>query len=163
MINIENTKIVLLDFDDTLCIHENHQGDEDDSIYNKNILKIGIDTWSNCSPNIHLKRFMEECIKRNIKLGLISATMSYPHMKAKNDWVLDNYGIELENYCVGTYEGKVKIMIAISDAFNIPREQILIIDDLYENLERAAKNGFMACTPMEIVNYIETERIINNL
>jgi hypothetical protein len=76
-------------------------------------------------------------------------------MQAKEKWVLDNYGIQLDNYCVGTINGKIEIMKAISSAFNINRENIMLVDDIWDTLDKATAEGFSACTPMEIVNYIE--------
>lgn len=157
MINLENTKVILFDFDDTLCIHEEHQSNEEQKrIYNKNVLKEGIQAWSG-KPNIHMKKFMKECEKKNIQMGLISATVSVKHAKGKHDWVLMNYGINLENFCVGTFENKLAIMFAIADAYNIPKSQIMIVDDYWENLERAANAGFTVCSPMEVVNFVEEE------
>lgn len=159
MINLDNTELVLFDFDDTLCIHRNHKDTEEgEHKYNVNILRHGEFTWKDCDISIHMKKFMQKCNEKDIRMGLISATMSYLHSQAKHDWVLENYEIDLENYCVGTFEGKLKMMLAISDAYSIQRERILIVDDLYENLGRAANNGFSACTPMEVVNYIESDK-----
>lgn len=153
MINIDNLKLALFDFDDTLCIHKNHQTGSEEEYFKK--ILLGQNAWETCETNIHLKYFMEELIKRNIKLGLISTTVSFKHMEAKQKWVEQNYGIKLENYCVNTFENKLMMMKAISNAFNILPEEILIVDDLYENIERAANNNFQACTPIEVVNYVE--------
>lgn len=49
------------------------------------------------------------------------------------------------------------MMLAISDACSIQRERILIVDDFWENLERAANNGFSACSSMEVVDYIYSQ------
>ena len=65
------------------------------------------------------------------------------------------YNIELENFCVGYAEGKIEMMNAIHSAYGYDKNEILIVDDLYPTLEKAANEGFQACTPMEIVNYIE--------
>lgn len=157
MINLDNIQLVLFDFDDTLCIHKDHRSSEvKDLQYNINVLRIGADTWNDCDTNPHMKLFMDICADKYIRMGLISATMGYIHSQAKHDWVLSKYGIDLENYCVGTFENKLKIMQAISLAFDIPKNRILIVDDLYENLVRAANDGFQACNPMEVVNYITT-------
>ena len=155
MIDLEKVKMVLYDFDDTLCIHEDHSSSKDsDAEYDVRVLKDGYKAWPNARPNSHMGMFMQKCKEHSIRQGLISATVSYQHDVAKHEWVCHNYGIALENFCVGTFEDKLRIMIAISTAYDIPREQILIIDDLYENLERAANNGFMAATPMEVVNFM---------
>ena len=160
MIDFNLIKFVLFDFDDTLCIHKKHSSNsQDDLEYDKKVLLMGSRAWNNMDKSIHMQKFMNVCKKKNIRMGLISATCSFQHSQGKHDWVFAQYGVDLENFCVGTFEDKLRIMIAISEAYEIPRNQILIVDDLWENLERAANNDFMACSPMEVVNYIE----INNL
>lgn len=97
---------------------------------------------------------MKLCVDANIRIGLISATMSFKHMKGKADWVNETYGYELENCCVGTPEEKIDMMIALSEAYEIPRNQILIVDDYWLTLERVVNAGFMTASPMEVVNFI---------
>jgi beta-phosphoglucomutase-like phosphatase (HAD superfamily) len=159
MIDLDNVDFVLFDYDDTLCIHSKHEESKEfRRNINARILKEGIKAWDDCKPNNHMRKMMSECKERGIRMGLISTTLSCCHMMGKHDWVLAEYGVDLENYCVGSYEGKVTIMIAISDAFNIPRKRILFVDDSHSNLEAAFEAGFMVCTPMEVVNYIEERK-----
>ena len=156
MINLNNVKIVLYDFDHTLCIHSYHDCSNDTTHeYNIEVLLHGKDAWSDCKLNMHMKKFIEECNKRGIRQGLISATHSYKHASAKNDWVKTNYGIELENFCVATADDKIEMMNSIADAYKYSRDEILIVDDYWYTLEKAANNYFQACSPMEVVNYIE--------
>lgn len=155
MINLDNIQFVLFDFDDTLCIHLDHTDTlEGEARYNNNILEFGHLTFAHCTVNRQMKQFIDICKDKNIRMGLISTTLSFKHMQAKNDWVFFNYGVNLENFCVGTFEGKLQIMQAISDTYKIPKDAILIVDDFWENLGRAANAGFQTCTPMEVVNYI---------
>lgn len=154
MIDLSKVKVVLYDFDDTLCIHKNHQC-FDANTYNTDILLYGPETFKMCKPNSAMKEFMNLCKSKNIRQGLASHVLSVKHADAKNKWVKKEYGIELEDYCVGHAEGKVEMMNAIHSAYGYSKDEILIIDDLYPTLEKAANEGFQACTPMEIVNYIE--------
>lgn len=164
MINLTNIKIVLYDFDHTLCIHTYHNASNDTTHeYNVSVLLKGKETWAtgkevwnNCNTNKHMKEFMELCKTSGIRQGLISATHSYKHASAKNDWVLDRYGIELENFCVATADDKIEMMKAIATAYKYENYEILIVDDYFAILENAANNNFQACSPMEIVNFIES-------
>lgn len=88
-------------------------------------------------------------------MGLISVALSFKHMEGKSQWVAKQYGVELENYCVGNAENKLRIMKVISHAYSIPSQSILLVDDYYENLDRAANAGFSTCTPMEVVEFVE--------
>lgn len=150
-------KLVLFDFDDTLCIHEEHGDSPEEQMgYNKRVLTEGAGAWSNLMPSRHMGALMKICAGNNVRMGLISAAMSFAHMKGKADWVKKAYGYDLENYCVRTPEAKVDMMIALSEANEIPRDQILIVDDYWLTLERAANAGFKSASPMQIVNFIES-------
>lgn len=156
MIELDKVKVALWDFDDTLCIHYHHGSSKEETHkYNLNVFKYGTKAWDGCKPSKTMKGFIDVLKEKGIKQGLISATTSAKHMNSKVEWVLENYGIELENYCVSSFEEKLEMMITIADALSIKREEILIIDDYWENLERAANNGFQACSPMEIVLMFE--------
>ena len=85
---------------------------------------------------------------------MISGTECYIHSVNKERWVKDHYDINLENYCVCSQDMKLAIMIALAEASHYENEEILLVDDFYRNLERATDHGFQACTPMEVVNYI---------
>lgn len=157
MIIIDNLKLILYDFDHTLCIHKYHDSSDDTThSYNVDVLVNGKEAWSHCTTNKHMKEFMELCKEKGIRQGLISATHSYKHASAKNDWVLDKYGIELENFCVAKADDKIEMMNSIADAYYYERYEILIVDDYFAILENAANNNFQACSPMEIVNFIES-------
>lgn len=97
---------------------------------------------------------MNSAHNKNIRQGLISGTTCYIHMKNKENWVKKNYGITLENFCVRSQGMKLGIMIAIAEAFGYKHDEILLVDDLYKNLERASDNGFQSATPVEIINYV---------
>ena len=158
MLVLENVKIVLYGFDDTLCIHKFHESDYDsEHLYNIDVLLHSNKAWSTCKPSIHMKKFMDLCSKKNMRQGLISSAMSFKHSIGKCEWVKDKYGIELENFCVGTFEAKFNMMLTIADAIKYSRDEILIVDDFWESLERAANNGFQACSPMEIVDFVTNE------
>ena len=161
MIDLKNLKLVLYDFDDTLCIHKYHEDNDDlDHLYNINILVGGSEAFNDGSISLFMKKFIDVCSRMNIRQGLISASLSYKHFEAKNEWVRRNYDIQLENFCVGSARGKIDMITAIADAYCFDKNEILIVDDFWETLEKAANLGFQACTPMEIVNYISEREFV---
>lgn len=153
MLNLENLKLVIYDFDETLCIHTNRKSGLDID-YDSQVV-AGKSAWDTCNPNKSMKQFIDICKKRGITQGLISATLSYQHMHLKNEWVKENYDIELENYCVGHPEDKIKMLRALSVGLGLNKDEILIVDDMYSTLSSAANEGFQSATPMEVVNYID--------
>lgn len=140
-------KLVLFDFDDTLAVHEGHLSCSK-LTYLTCIHSDNADPWKETKKNVHL------CIKNNIEIGLISATTSYTTGKRKEEWVLDNYGIACENFCVGDSEQKIIEMQALANARRLDNSKIAIIDDYYKTVESAADARFVDCTPLEIVNFI---------
>lgn len=154
MINLDALKIVLFDFDDTLAIWNTHKCGEDDAEYVRTVLDFGTLTWQQCKPNKQMKQFMQMCKDKNIRMGLISKTCTVLHMHGKQQWVKENYGFELENFCVSEMPFKLEMLKGIEKAYGYQRDEIAIIDDFYEHTTNAANNDFCAYTPMEIVNFI---------
>lgn len=158
MIKNENLKVVLFDFDDTLCIHNRSTHHSDEEYYESLIHSSEWWTKIGCEPNKHMKEFMLLMKSQGTRLGLISQTDSYIHMIRKNEWVQTNYGIELENFCVACNVSKVNMMISLNKAYNIRRNKILLVDDKESILCEAVNNGFQAASPMEVVNYVTDEK-----
>lgn len=51
------------------------------------------------------------------------------------------------------------MLIAIAEAFDYARDEILLVDDVWDNLERAADNGFQSATPVEVINFVEQHKL----
>lgn len=155
MINLDNVKLILLDFDDTLCIHSKHF--EEDTKYTQYSLTQALKGETvyndNYKPNLQLKVFLHYCVGKGILLGLMSKIDSYIKGTIKLKWVKDNYNVELENFCVSSFDMKLNMLKSISEAYNLKNNEILIIDDYWETLEKAEYNGFQAASPMEIINW----------
>ena len=156
MLDIKKIKIIMWDFDDTLCFHSDHTSplDEFDTEYNVGVL-LGKDVYSTCTMNYTIKRFIDYAKRENKRQGLISGVDCFIHAKNKENWVKEHYGIELENYCVSSQEMKLGMLIAVAKAFGYARDEILLVDDMCSNLERAANNGFQAASPVEVINFVE--------
>ena len=152
MVNLDKVKLVLWDFDDTLCIHTDHTSakDEFDTEYNVKVLR-GEDPYTECFVSEELMTIMHDLERRGVRQGLISATRGYVHAKNKEMWVREKYGVQLENHCVSNSHMKLGMLLAIAEADGLNREEILIVDDYYENLTEAADAGFQAAAPLEMI------------
>ena len=160
MIDVRKIKIILWDFDDTLCFHSDHSSPEDvfDTECNVGVL-LGQNVYSACSMNNSIKRFIDYAKHENKRQGLISGVDCFIHARNKENWVKEHYDIELENYCVNSQEMKLGMLIAIAEAFDYARDEILLVDDVWDNLERAADNGFQSATPVEVINFVEQHKL----
>ena len=155
MLNIDNVKLVLFDFDDTLCIHKK-TNNYDKKTYNVEMINGNISYWEHCNSTINkqMKTFMNECASKGIEMGLISAVDFACSADNKIKWASEKYGHILKNYCTGSTEAKKRMIGALMDAKRLNPNQILFIDDLYSNINDAVELGVQVAIPMEIVNYI---------
>ena len=160
MNKLENLEMVLFDFDDTLCIHS-HRSDSYEELMEYlsciNSDKTFPESWNNAKPNLQLKKFMDYLACKNISMGLISGVQDCKTAERKLKWVKENYGYLLENYCVSSQEQKIIELKVLAKVNRLHANQIAIIDDMYSNLEKAESEGFIALSPMQVVNLFNEE------
>ena len=155
MLDFMKVKLALFDFDDTLCIHTVRPQVRDEVAYDVDIM-CGKDPWPDGIVPQSMGGFVRMLDARSIPMGLISATNGFGRMKAKQEWVESHYGVHMDNYCVGTADRKLEMLAALQRRYApIGRGELLLVDDLYSTLDEAAKEGYMACSPMEIAWYME--------
>lgn len=155
MNKLENLKMVLFDFDDTLAVHsQGHRISDHLMKYMINVHSGSKELWNTSKPNLQLKKFMDYLACKNISMGLISGVHDCKAAERKIEWVKENYGYSLENYCVSSQEQKMIELSTIAEVNGFHKNQIALVDDYYENLGNAEKMGFTTFSPMEIVNLV---------
>ena len=108
MNKLENLKMVLFDFDDTLAVHsQGHRISDHLMKYMINVHSGSKELWNTSKPNLQLKKFMDYLACKNISMGLISGVHDCKAAERKIEWVKENYGYSLENYCVSSQEQKM--------------------------------------------------------
>ena len=155
MNTLENLEMVLFDFDDTLCIHSHRSDSYEELMEYLSYIHSGETfpkSWNKSKPNLQLKKFMDYLAYKNIPMGLISGVRDCKSAEIKIKWVKENYGYLLENYCVSSQEQKIIELKVLAKVNRLHENQIAIIDDLYPNLEKAESEGFIALSPMQVVN-----------
>lgn len=157
MLDLNDIKLAVFDFDDTLCIRKRHNPVSRQDMYEE-ALSLGISSFDDCDYSRHMLMFIKMLEDKEISLGLMSWCEYFSLMKDKAEWVHRSYGVEMENYCVGARECKVVMLKALSRVKHIRESQILLVDDNYSTLEEVAKEGFQCATPMEVVEFIEDVR-----
>lgn len=150
MWTVDDLKVVCFDFDDTLCIHSERVG--------KGMFKYlcsmhaDNDYWKDSEANLQLKLFMDYLHAQGTKMCLIGGVDSFKEAERKVQWVKEKYGYSLENCCVSKQELKVVELEAIAELGGFYKKQIALVDDMYQNLEKAESEGFVALSPMQVVN-----------
>lgn len=155
MNKLENLEMVLFDFDDTLCIHSHRSDSYEELMEYLSYIHSGETfpkSWNESKPNLQLKKFMDYLAYKNIPMGLISGVRDCKTAERKIKWVKENYGYLLENYCVSSQEQKIIELKVLAKVNRLHENQIAIIDDMYSNLEKAESEGFIALSPMQVVN-----------
>lgn len=140
MNKLENLKMVLFDFDDTLAVHsQGHRISDHLMKYMINVHSGSKELWNTSKPNLQLKKFMDYLAYKNISMGLISGVHDCKAAERKIEWVKENYGYSLENYCVSSQEQKMIELSTIAEVNGFHESQIALVDDYYENLGNAEK------------------------
>ena len=156
--NLENLEMVLFDLDDTLAVHsQGHRISDHLMKYMINVHSGSKELWNTSKPNLQLKKFMDYLAYKNIPMGLISGVHDCKTAERKIKWVKENYGYLLENYCVFSQEQKIIELKVLAKVNRLHANQIAIIDDMYTNLEEAESEGFVALSPMQVVNLFNEE------
>ena len=162
MVDLTNIKLAVFDFDDTLCIHPKHgYTDKDELELELRVYKDETSPWSKHSKSRHMQEFINSCIEKKIHMGMMSLAPSFKHSERKIHWIKENYGVDMENYSVGNREDKLRLLKVLAQTFNIEHNKIMLVDDRSDTLNEAAKNGFVAVSPMQVVNYIESRGSVN--
>lgn len=148
-------KYAAFDFDETLCIHTGHKQMTDDAFFEENVACVARTcNFPDGRISTPIQQFMLRLEDRGIPMGLISATKFFVRAEAKRVWVEENYGVELQQICVAESTDKVNMLKYIAAANGFQNHQILIVDDYYAVLHAAAAEGFMAMSPVEVVEAV---------
>ena len=141
-----------IDFDDTLAVHNwteeplTHNSVDDyaqlwvGGRYNKFIVPLNMQLIC-----IMLKRF-------NVDMYTLTHEESSLALQYKQDFVEEHYRNMFKGVVTSsTSIGKVDIMLGYCKAFNIPKAEVLIIDDKIDTILSAKEAGFVTMTPQEIM------------
>ena len=117
-INLENIKIVIFDFDDTLAIHKDkdfckHRRESEDKYlgYYLNAYKYPNNFFDDIEPCIKsevLYNFINNLRNKHIKIYCLSGMRFSFHLKAKQSFINKYYGDDIEVISTASQETKVE-------------------------------------------------------
>ncbi|MDO4967362.1 MAG: hypothetical protein Q4E70_01175 [Candidatus Saccharibacteria bacterium] len=144
-INLDNFKVVIFDFDNTLALHQDRNFFETreksaDHFYNYflNAYKyphIFFEKIEPCIRSEELYNLTLELRKKGIKMFVLSGMRSSFAIKAKEDFVSYHYGPDIEVFGVANQSLKVEGVILISKLVNCNINEILFIDDREDTIK----------------------------
>ncbi len=158
--NIENIKVVIFDFDDTLAIHRDkdfdiHRNESEDkrlgyyltAYQNPDTFYEEIET---CDKSEILYNLIQELRNKNIKMYCLSGMKFSFHFKAKQNFINKYYGNDIELVSAGTQQLKLDAIKIIAKANNCSLDEIIFIEDLEETIESLKENGINAINVNDI-------------
>ena len=160
-INLDNIKVVIFDFDDTLAIHKDkdfckHRRESEDKYlgYYLNAYKNPDIFYEDIEPCIRseiLYNFIIKLRNKKIKMYCLSGMKFSFHLKAKQTFINKHYGNDIEVISSATKELKIDGVKIIQRFENCNIEEILFIDDRQDVIDLLNNNGIKSI----LVNNIE--------
>lgn len=162
-INLDNVKVAIFDFDDTLAIHKDkdfliHRGESEEKRlgYYLNAYQ-NPDTFYEyiepCMRSEVLYNFINDLRNKNIKMYCLSGMKFSFHLKAKQNFINKHYGDDIEVISASTQELKLDGVKIIQRLNNCNLEEILFIDDRSDVIDLLNDNGINSILVKDIENY----------
>lgn len=150
-INLNNIKVVIFDFDDTLAIHKDkdfckHRRESEDKYlgYYLNAYKNPDIFYEDIEPCIRseiLYNFIIKLRNKKIKMYCLSGMKFSFHLKAKQSFINKHYGEDIEVISTSSQELKLKGVKIIQKINNCNLDEILFIDDRQDVIELLTQSG----------------------
>lgn len=149
-IHLENIKVVVFDFDDTLAIHTDkeyckHRRENEDKYLNYYLNAYQYpdhfyEDIEKCSKSEVLYHFIVDLRNKGIKMYCLSGMKFSFHLKAKQSFIDKHYGNDIEIISTATQELKVDGIKIIKKINDCKLEEILFIDNRKDVVEFLNKN-----------------------
>ncbi len=150
-INLDNIKVVIFDFDDTLAVHKDkdfckHRRESEDkylgyylnAYQNPNTFYEDIET---CIKSETLYNFIIHLRSKGIKMYCLSGMKFSFHLKAKQSFINKYYGDDIEVISTASQELKVDGIKIIQKLNDCKLQEILFIDDRQDVIDILRNNG----------------------
>ena len=159
-VNLNNIKLVIFDFDETLAIHKDSDFTKHRSETEENFINWYYNAYTNperfydeiepCVKSEVLYNFVNDLRSRNIKMYCLSGMKFSFHLKAKQAFVNKYYGKDIEVISTSLQELKLKGVKILQKINNCNLNEILFIDDKSDVVELLNQNGIKAINVEDI-------------
>lgn len=150
-IDLNNIKIVIFDFDDTLAIHKDKDFSKHRMESEEKRLAYYLNAYNNpntfyeeiepCVRSGILYNFIDKLRNKNIKMYCLSKMKFSFHLKAKQSFINKNYGNGIEVLSVASKKLKFDGVKVIQRINNCNLNEILFIEDLQDTIDYLNSNG----------------------
>lgn len=150
-INLNNIKLVIFDFDDTLAIHKDKDFSKHRSESEENFVNFYYNAYTNpnyfydeiepCTKSEVLYNLIDVLRSKNIKMYCLSGMKFSFHLKAKQSFINKYYGEDIEVISTSSQELKLKGLKILQKISNCNLNEILFIDDRQDVVDLLIENG----------------------
>lgn len=159
-IYLDNIKIVIFDFDDTLAIHKDKEFIKHRNESEEKRLGYYLNAYENpetfyesiesCERSEILYKFIEKLRNKNIKMYCLSGMKFSFHFKAKQNFIKKHYGDDIELISASSQQLKLDGIKIIQKLNNCNLQNILFIEDLEDTINYLNDNGVKAINVKDI-------------
>ena len=150
-INLNNIKLVIFDFDDTLAIHKDKDFSKHRRESEENFVNFYYNAYTNpnyfydeiepCTRSEVLYNLIDVLRSKNIKMYCLSGMKFSFHLKAKQSFINKYYGEDIEVISTSSQELKLKGLKILQKISNCNLNEILLIDDRQDVVDLLIENG----------------------
>ena len=158
--NLDNIKVVIFDFDDTLAIHHDKEYLKHRNESEEKRLSYYLNAYKNpetfyqdiepCDRSEVLYNFINELRNKNIKMYCLSGMKFSFHFKAKQNFINKHYGDDIELISASSQQLKLDGIKIIQKLNNCNLEEILFIEDLEDTINYLNDSGVQCISVNEI-------------
>lgn len=153
-VDLDNIKVAVFDFDETLAIHKDkdftkHRSESEENFTNwyYNAYKNSNNFYEEiepCTKSEILYDLINNLRNEKIKMYCLSGMKFSFHLKAKQTFINEHYGNDIEVISTSEQELKLKGIRVIAKINNCKLDEILFIDDNLDVIALLGKNGIKA-------------------
>lgn len=159
-IDLNNIKVAIFDFDDTLAIHKDKDFLKHKNENEENFLNYYLNAYLNpdsfyetiepCIMSDSLYKLISFFKNNDVKIYCVSGMRFSFHLKAKENFVHKYYDDNIEVISTRSQELKVEAVKIIKRINDCNLNEILFVDDIKENIIRFNNMGIHALLPNEV-------------
>ena len=167
-ISLNNIKVAIFDFDDTLAIHKDVDHQKHRNENEEKLLSYYLSAYLNpekfyeiiepCNMSESILKLINILRKNNVKIYCVSGMKFSFHLKAKQHFVHKYYGNDIEVISTRNQELKIDAVKIISKVNNCNLNEILFVDDIEENIINFDKIGVNALLPNDVDSLIRNNK-----
>ena len=164
-INLNNIKVAIFDFDDTLAIHKDADYKKRRNESEENLINYYLNAYLNpnsfyeiiepCNISEPIFKLINILRKNNVKIYCVSGMKFSFHLKAKEYFIHKYYGNDIELISTSDQKTKIDASKIISKINKCNLNEILFVDDIEKNVVNFNRIGINAILPLDVDSLVK--------